>query len=165
MFLQKIEAQNGAKVLGPYSPAIKLGDFVYLSGQVPVLSNGDVIEGGIVEQAHQVMQNIGAILAEMNLEYRHIVKVTVYLNDLNNFDAFNEVYGSYVSEPFPARTTVEVSRLPKDVQVEVECMVIDTLMYEQQMMQQQGGCSGSCGCDGDCSDEEESCGSGCGCSH
>lgn len=165
MFINKITSKNAPEAFGPYSPAVKLGDFVYLSGQIPLDPRTmEVVAEDIKSQTHQVMLNIGNLLEEMKLGYRHIVKTTVYLKDMNQFAEFNEVYGSYFIEPYPARTTIEVARLPKDVLVEVECMVIDTLMYEQQMAQSSGcGCGSEDGCG---TDESEGCGSGCsGCSH
>lgn len=157
MFSQAISSCNAPKALGPYSAGIKLGDFVYLSGQVPLdpVTN-EVVSGGIKEQTVQVLKNIEALLMEMNLELRHVVKTTVFMTDLNEFAEMNEVYGSYFKEPYPARSTVQVVALPKGVKVEIECLVIDTLAYERQM--QQGGCGG-CGnhqhgecCEGDCGD-------------
>lgn len=152
IFIKAVKPENAPKALGPYSPATKLGDFVYLSGQIPLdPETGEVVGTDIEEQTHQVMKNIGAVLADMGLAYKHIIKTTIYVADLNDFDKLNEVYGSYLEEPYPARSCVEVARLPKDVKVEIECMVIDTLVYEQQYAAQQGGCS-SCGggCDGGC---------------
>ena len=93
---------------------------------------------------YQVMKNIKAVLADMGLDYKHIVKTTIFVSDLNDFDKLNEVYGSYLEEPYPARSCVQVARLPKDVKVEIECIVIDTLVYEQQMAAQESGCSGCC---------------------
>lgn len=152
IFIKAVKPENAPKALGPYSPATKLGDFVFLSGQVPLdPKTGEVVGTTIEEQTHQVMKNIGAVLADMGLAYKHIIKTTIFVADLNDFDKLNEVYGSYLEEPFPARSCVQVARLPKDVKVEIECMVIDTLVYEQQYAAQQGGCS-SCGggCDGGC---------------
>ena len=153
IFMKAIKPENAPKALGPYSPATKLGDFVYLSGQIPLdPASGAVVGTTIEEQTHQVMKNIGVVLADMGLDYKHIMKSTIYVADLNDFDQLNEVYGSYLEEPYPARSCVQVARLPKDVKVEIECFAIDTLVYEQQMAaQQEGGCS-SCGggCDGGC---------------
>lgn len=152
IFIKAVKPENAPKALGPYSPATKLGDFVFLSGQIPLdPKTGEVVGTTIEEQTHQVMKNIGAVLADMGLAYKHIIKTTIFVADLNDFDKLNEVYGSYLEEPFPARSCVQVARLPKDVKVEIECMVIDTLVYEQQYAAQQGGCS-SCGggCDGGC---------------
>lgn len=152
IFIKAVNPENAPKALGPYSPATKLGDFVYLSGQIPLdPETGEVVGTTIEEQTHQVMKNIGAVLADMGLGYKHIMKTTIYIADLNDFDKLNEVYGSYLEEPYPARSCVQVARLPKDVKVEIECFVIDTLVYEQQYAAQQSGCS-SCGggCDGGC---------------
>lgn len=138
MFIKAIKPENAPKAIGPYSPAVKLGDFVYLSGQVPFdPKTGEVVGTTIEEQTHQVMQNIEAVLADMGLGFRHIVKTTIFISDMNDFAALNEVYGSYLSEPYPARSCVQVARLPRDVKVEIECLVIDTLVYEQQLAAQQ----------------------------
>ena len=146
MFNKAIHSSKAPKAIGPYSPAIKLGDFVYLSGQVPLdAETGELVSGGIVEQTHQVFKNIKAILEEMNLETSHIVKTTVFMTDLGEFTAMNEVYSTYFSEPYPARSTVQVGALPKGAKVEIECLVIDTLAYEQQM-------SSGCSCGDDCDD-------------
>lgn len=149
-FLQKVESTTAPKAIGPYSPAVKLGDFVYLSGQLGMNAEGVLVSEDVVEQTHQAMKNIGALLAEMGLSYRHIVKTTVFVADLNDFGKVNEVYGSYFNEGvYPARSCVEVSRLPKDAKVEIECMVLDTLAYERQAEAHQcGGCHG--GCDDEC---------------
>lgn len=158
MFIKSIQPKDAPLAIGPYSTATKLGDFVYLSGQIPVDGKTNEVAGeDIVSQTEQVMKNIELVLAEMNLEMRHIVKTTVFLSDFNNFEKFNEVYASYLSEPYPARSCVQVVRLPKDVLVEVECVVIDTLVYEQQMAAQNEGCSG---CGGGCHDGEHEHGDG-----
>lgn len=152
VFLKAVKPANAPKALGPYSPAVKLGDFVYLSGQIPLNPETGEVEGTTIEeQTHQVMKNIKAVLADMGLDYKHIVKTTIFVSDLNDFDKLNEVYGSYLEVPYPARSCVQVARLPKDVKVEIECIVIDTLVYEQQMAAQESGCSGcGGGCDGGC---------------
>ncbi|MGL5540697.1 MAG: RidA family protein [Erysipelotrichaceae bacterium] len=158
MFIKKITSKNAPAAIGPYSPAVKLGDFVYMSGQIPLdPKTMEVVGEDIQTQTHQVMSNIAGMLEEMGLGFRHVVKTTVFLANMDHFAAFNEVYGTYFEEPYPARSAIQVARLPKDVLVEVECMVIDTLVYEQQMMQQQGGCGG---CSGSCSDGDEGCGCG-----
>ena len=98
-----------------------------------------------------VLKGIEVVVAAMGVDYKHIVKTTIFVSDLNDFDKLNEVYGSYLEEPYPARSCVQVARLPKDVKVEIECIVIDTLVYEQQMAAQESGCSGcGGGCDGGC---------------
>ena len=152
MLIQEITSANAPKAIGPYTPAVKLGDFVYISGQIPVdPASGEIVAGGIQEQTHQVLKNIEALLAEMNLEMRHIVKTTVFMTDLGEFNAMNEIYATYFDRPYPARSTVQVGALPKGAKVEIECLVIDTLVYERQM---QGGCGG---CGGGCSSDEGGC--------
>ena len=158
MFTKAIHSNNAPKAIGPYSPAVKLGDFVYLSGQLPVdPETGSIVEGGVQEQAYQVLKNIEALLAEMNLEMRHIVKTTVFMTDLAGFELMNEIYSTYFADPYPARSTVEVKALPKGALVEIEAIVIDTLLYEQQLAHQHAHGEG-CGCG-----SEEGCGEGCGC--
>lgn len=150
VFIKPIKPENAPKALGPYTPAVKLGDFVYLSGQIPLdPKTGEVVGTTIEEQTHQVMQNIEAVLKDMGLGFHHIMKTTIFVTDLNDFDALNTVYGSYLEEPYPARSCVQVAALPKGVKLEIECIVIDTLVYEQQLAAQQGGCSG---CSGGCGD-------------
>lgn len=159
MFTKAIHSNNAPKAIGPYSPAVKLGDFVYLSGQLPIdPETGSIVEGGIQEQAYQVLKNMEAILAEMNLEMRHIVKTTVFMSDLTGFELMNEIYSTYFADPYPARTTVEVKALPKGALIEIEAIIIDTLLYEQQLAHQHNHGEG-CGCG-----DEEGCGEGCGCS-
>lgn len=150
-FLQKIESEKGPKAIGPYSPAVKLGDFAYLSGQLGMDEKGDLVSDDVVEQAHKAMQNIGHLLEEMGLSYRHIVKTTVFVTNLDDFAKVNEVYGTYFEGVYPARSCVEVSRLPKGGKVEIESIVIDTLVYERQAEMQ--SCGGGCSCDDHSSDE------------
>lgn len=143
MFTKAIKSQNAPAAIGPYSPAIKLSDFVYLSGQIPVDPlTGELVTGGIGPQTHQVFQNILAVLEEMGLETRHIVKTTVFMTDLSMFGEMNEVYASYFDEPYPARSCVQVAGLPKGALVEIECLVIDTLKYEH--AKEKGSCCEGC---------------------
>ena len=145
MFNKAIKPEKGPKAIGPYSPAVKLGDFVYLSGQIPVdPETGNLVEGDIRQQTHQVFQNILTILEEMNLRFDHVVKTTVFLADMADFAAMNEVYAEYFEEPYPARSCIQVAALPKGAQVEIECLVIDTLRYENNCS---GSCEGCSGCD------------------
>ncbi len=130
---EAVKSENAPKAIGPYSPAVKIGDFIYLSGQIPVDPlTGDVVSGGIPQQTHQVFQNIISLLEEVGLNTEHIVKTTVFLTDMKNFGAMNEVYATYFDEPFPARSCVEVGALPKGVDVEIECIAIDDRKYAQQ---------------------------------
>lgn len=109
--------------IGPYSQAILAGNMLFVSGQI-ALKAGQMIQNSIEEETHQVMKNLGAVLEAAGLNFSHIVKTTIFVKDLNNFQAINEVYGSYFTENPPARETVEVSRLPKDANVEISCIAI-----------------------------------------
>lgn len=155
MFLQKIESKNAPKPVGAYSPAVKLGDFVYMSGQIGLDPQTNEMVDGIEAQTKQVMENIKALLNEKGLDMHHIVKTTILLDNIDDFSVVNDIYGSYfTSGVFPARSAFEVAKLPKNALVEIECLVIDTLIYEQQQQQQScGGCSSDdcgddCGCGG-----------------
>lgn len=116
-----IHTNNAPAALGPYSQAIDIGDFVYLSGQVPINpANGNVESDNITEQTKQVLTNITEVLKEANLTIENVVKTTVFLKDMNDFGAMNEVYATYFKQPYPARSAVQVGKLPKDVRVEIE---------------------------------------------
>lgn len=152
MFTNVISSCNAPKAIGPYSAGIKLGDFVYLSGQLGLDPlSGELVGEDIRQQTRQVIKNIEALLMEMGLELRHVVKTTVFMTDLAEFTAMNEVYAEAFKEPYPARSTVQVAALPKGGKVEIECLVIDTLVYERQANSGCGGCRGEC-CEGDCSE-------------
>ena len=123
----------------------------------------------IQAQTHQSLLNVEAILNEMGLATRHITKTTVFMTDLSEFDKMNEIYATFFSEPYPARSCVQVAALPKGAKIEIEALVIDTLAYEQQMQQ---GCQGGCGshghdgCGDDCnceSHDNQGCGDDCKC--
>jgi 2-iminobutanoate/2-iminopropanoate deaminase len=111
--------------IGPYSQAIKAGNMLFISGQVAIeKSTGNIISSGISEETHQVMKNISSILEAAGLDFTGVVKTTIFLKDMNNFPKVNEVYGSYFKAQPPARETVEVSRLPKDANVEISCIAV-----------------------------------------
>ena len=155
MFTKAFKPANGPQAIGPYSPAVKLGDFVYLSGQLPIdPSTNELVTGDISQQTTQVMENIRNVLAEMSLEMRHVLKTTVFLSDMSNFAKMNDVYGSYFNEPYPARSAVQVAALPKGALVEIECMVIDTLAYELATTTS-GCCGGDCDTGCDCGDDHD----------
>ncbi|MCI8292612.1 MAG: RidA family protein [Hespellia sp.] len=118
--MKVISTTKAPAAIGPYSQAIVSGDFLFLSGQIPVdPTTGMVVEGSIEEQAHQVMKNIGEVLNEAGTDWDHVVKTTCFIDDMNNFAKFNEVYeGYFISKP--ARSCVEASKLPKNVMVEIE---------------------------------------------
>jgi 2-iminobutanoate/2-iminopropanoate deaminase len=107
--------------IGPYSQAIKAGGFVFLSGQIPLdPATGALVPGGIAEQTERVLQNLGAILTASGSSFDRVVKTTVYLADMSEFAAMNDVYGRYFSAPAPARATIQAARLPRDVRVEID---------------------------------------------
>ena len=106
--------------IGPYSQAVKAGGLLFCSGQIPIISaSGEVVSSGIEAETKQVMENIKALLTAAGKDFSHIVKTTIFLTDMNDFTKVNEIYGSYFTKDFPARETVQVARLPKDVRVEI----------------------------------------------
>ncbi len=115
-----IATDDAPKAIGPYSQAVKVGGLVFTAGQIALLPDGTFAGGDITAQTHRVMQNLAAVLTAAGSGVEHIVKSTCFLADMNDFAAFNEVYGSYLKGNLPARSTVQVARLPKDALVEVE---------------------------------------------
>jgi len=106
--------------IGPYSQAVKAGGLLFCSGQIPIIpASGEVVSSGIEAETKQVMENIKALLTAAGKDFSHIVKTTIFLTDMNDFTKVNEIYGSYFTKDFPARETVQVARLPKDVRVEI----------------------------------------------
>lgn len=118
----KIESGNAPKAIGPYSQAVLVDDTLYVSGNIPVNPSTGDVEDGIVNQSKQVFENMKAVLNEAGMGFENVVKTTAFLTDLSNFATFNEIYASYFVAPYPARSCVEVSKLPKNVLVEVECI-------------------------------------------
>ena len=113
------------KAIGPYSQAVWAGDYLFCAGQIPLdPANGTMAAGGIAEQTKRVLENIKGLLSSQGLRFGNVVKTTVFLSDMNNFAAMNEVYGKYFSTPYPARSTVQVARLPKDALVEIEVVAV-----------------------------------------
>lgn len=111
--------------IGPYSQAILKGDTLYVSGQIPLNpSTGELVESSIEASTEQVMNNISALLSEAEMDMDNIVKCSIFLKDLNDFEAVNAIYGRYFRSEPPARETVQVARLPKDVSVEISCIAI-----------------------------------------
>ena len=118
---QAISSPNAPKAIGPYSPAIRVGQLLFVSGQVPLdPATGQMVEGGIAEQTRRVLDNIGALLEAADRSFADVVRTTIFLAEMNDFGAVNEIYGQYFSEPYPARATVQVARLPKDARVEID---------------------------------------------
>lgn len=118
--LKTVFTEKAPKAIGPYSQGIKVQDFLFLSGQLPVNPNTDEVPADIREQTIQVLKNIESILKSEDLKIENIVKTTIFLKNLGDFQAVNEEYGKYLGDHRPARSTIEVSRLPKDVQIEIE---------------------------------------------
>ncbi|MFA6528799.1 MAG: RidA family protein [Candidatus Gracilibacteria bacterium] len=121
---KNISTDKAPKAIGPYSQAVSANGFVFCSGQIPLKPTGELETGDIKVQTTQVMENLKAVLAEAGTSLENVVKTTIFLADMNDFAAVNEIYGSYfVSNP-PARATVQVARLPKDVKVEIEAIAV-----------------------------------------
>jgi 2-iminobutanoate/2-iminopropanoate deaminase len=122
----RIQTDSAPKAIGPYSQAIKSNGFVFASGQIPLdPATMQIVEGGIREQTKRVMSNLEAVLQAAGSSLEGVVKTTVFLKDLADFGEMNEVYGSFFKETPPARSTVEVARLPRDVRVEIDVIAVE----------------------------------------
>ena len=120
---QVIHTDSAPAAIGPYSQAIQIGDLLFVSGQVPIdPSTGAIMEGDVKAQAQQSLNNLKAILNAAGTNMGAVVKTTVFLADMNDFAAMNEVYAQFFQEPFPARSAVQAARLPKDAKVEIEAI-------------------------------------------
>lgn len=120
-----ISTENAPGAIGPYSQAIKTGGFVFCSGQIPIdPATGEFVAGGVAEQTEQVLKNLSAVLEAAGADLNHVVKTTVFVADMNDFVAMNEVYARFFSENKPARATVQAARLPRDARVEIECIAV-----------------------------------------
>lgn len=118
-----IQTSKAPEPIGPYNQAVLVGDTLYVSGQIALEPfSGDLINDCIEDETHQVMSNLGAILKEAGLSFEEVVKCTIFIRNMDQFAEINEVYGEYFKTAAPARETVEVSRLPKDVNVEISCI-------------------------------------------
>lgn len=116
-----IQTEKAPKAIGPYSQAIQAGNFLFLSGQIPLdPASGELVKGDIREQTRRVLDNLKGVLESQNLGMEDVVKVTIFLKDMENFSHVNEVYATYFPSFPPARSTVEVARLPRDVGIEME---------------------------------------------
>jgi 2-iminobutanoate/2-iminopropanoate deaminase len=115
-----IEPKNSPKPVGPYSHAVRVGDLLFCSGQIPLNRDGILVEGGVKEQTRQVLENVKAILQDQSLTFENVVKATVFMTDLGEFADMNGVYGEFFKSNFPARSTVQVTALPKGARVEIE---------------------------------------------
>lgn len=115
-----IKTPHAPAAIGPYSQAVWADNLLYTSGQVALIpESGDMDNGSIEDETHRVMKNLSAILEASELNFQHIIKATIFIKDMNDFSKINEIYASYLQEPYPARETVEVARLPKDARIEI----------------------------------------------
>ena len=118
-----ISSPDAPKAVGPYSQAIKAGGFLFLAGQIPLdPASATLVDGDIAAQTRRVLDNLGAVLAAAGLSFADVVKTTVFLADMNDMPAMNQIYATYFPDPQPARSTVQVARLPRDVRIEVEAI-------------------------------------------
>jgi 2-iminobutanoate/2-iminopropanoate deaminase len=123
--LQVISTDNAPKAVGPYSQAIRANGFIFLSGQIPLdPKTGTIITGSIAEQTRQVMNNLSNVLESAGSDLSKVVKTTVFLTDMGNFDEMNAVYGEFFTGNKPARATVQVSKLPKNANIEIEAVAL-----------------------------------------
>ncbi len=122
---QAVSAPNAAKPIGPYSPAIRAGNLLFISGQVGFdPATGALVDGDISAQTDQVMRNIGALLKAAGTDFAHVVRTTVFLADMDEFAVMNAVYGRYMVDPPPARSTVQVAALPRNARVEIDVIAM-----------------------------------------
>ena len=138
-----IATDKAPKALGPYSQAIEIGGLVFCSGQIPLTADGTLIDSSIEEATEQVLKNLEAVLFEAGVSMGDVVKTTIFLTDLANFDAVNKVYETYFYDAPPARSTVQIAALPKGAMVEIEALAVK--VYDE--------------------DEDDECGCGCGHEH
>ena len=118
---EPVSTSAAPAAIGPYSQAIKAGDFLFASGQIPLdPATGTLVSGGITEQTHQVLKNLAGVLAAAGIGFDKVVKTTVYLSDMADFAAVNEIYATYFPQPAPARATIQAAKLPRDVKVEID---------------------------------------------
>jgi 2-iminobutanoate/2-iminopropanoate deaminase len=116
-----VSTESAPRALGPYSQAIRAGQFLFVSGQVPIdPATGELVAGGIAAQTRRALENVGAILTAAGASFQHVVRTSVYLADLADFAAMNEVYATFFTSPQPARSTIQAARLPRDARIEVD---------------------------------------------
>ena len=122
---QAIQTPDAPQAIGPYSQAVRAGELLFVSGQIPLdPSTGEIVKGDIKAQTEQVMKNIASILAAANVSFDHVVRRTIFIVDLNDFAVGNEIYGNYFATPEPARAAFQVARLPKDARVEIDAIAL-----------------------------------------
>ena len=120
-----IQTEKAPKAIGPYSQAIQAGSFLFLSGQIPLdPKTGELVKGDIRQQTKQVLENLKGVLESEKLEMKDVVKVTIFLKDIGNFNQVNEVYATYFPSSPPARSTIQVAKLPRDAEIEIEAIAL-----------------------------------------
>ncbi|WP_088105941.1 2-iminobutanoate/2-iminopropanoate deaminase [Halalkalibacter urbisdiaboli] len=122
--MKVVHTNQAPDAIGPYSQGIVVNNMFYSSGQIPLTAEGELLQGNVQEQTHQVFNNLKAVLTEAGASFETVVKATVFIKDMNDFPLINEVYGEYFNTHKPARSCVEVARLPKDVLVEIEVIAL-----------------------------------------
>ncbi|RSL29571.1 RidA family protein [Salibacterium salarium] len=122
--MKTIFTPKAPTAIGPYSQGIVVNNIFYSSGQIPLTPEGEMVEGGVREQTHQVFQNVKAVLAEAGSSLESVIKATVFIKNMEEFPVINEIYGEYFDEHQPARSCVEVAKLPKDALVEIEVIAL-----------------------------------------
>jgi 2-iminobutanoate/2-iminopropanoate deaminase len=122
MDMQILFSERAPAPIGPYSQGIRAGGFIFTAGQIPLAPDGTMVEGGVADQARQVIANLQGVLSSAGATLADVVKITIYLKDMNDFPQVNEVYGEFFGQTPPARSTVQVARLPKDALVEIEAI-------------------------------------------
>ena len=127
--MQRIQTDKAPAAIGPYSQAVKVGNMVYTSGQIPMTAEGELVTGDIHDQIRQILDNLSQVLEASGSSIQQIIKTTIYLTDMDDFIAVNTVYGEYFSGSYPARTTVAVKTLPKNVDVEIDAIAIAEHAY------------------------------------
>ena len=122
---EAVSSPAAPQAIGPYSPAVRAGQLLFVSGQVAIDPvSGAFVAGDIKAETRRVLENIGALLKAGNLDFSDVVRTTVFLSDMNDFAAMNDVYGGFFPEPYPARATVQVARLPRDARVEIDVIAV-----------------------------------------
>ena len=122
--MQEIKTDKAPQAIGPYAQAVKVGNMLYTSGQIALRPDGSMNEGDVIAQSEQVLTNLTHVLEAAGGSLKNVIKTTVFLADMNDFTAMNEVYERFMAGHRPARSTVEVARLPKDAKVEIECIAL-----------------------------------------
>jgi 2-iminobutanoate/2-iminopropanoate deaminase len=122
---EAVSSREAPRAIGPYSPALRAGNLLFVSGQVPIdPATGALVAGDIATQTRRALDHVGALLAAAGLDFASVARTTVFLADMNDFAAMNDVYAAYFTPPYPARSTVQAARLPRDARVEIDAIAV-----------------------------------------